>query len=82
MTGIINNNKKYGINNIKNNLQNKRITSPLNPRNSNINTKHLFNGVKYNNPKYRMPSPVIKQVNNIQRKNIIGNNGIKIGQIK
>ena len=82
MAGIINNNKKYGINNIKNNLQNKRITSPINPGNSNINTKNLFNGGKFNNPKYRMPSPVIKQVNNIQRKNIIGNNGIKIGTNK
>ena len=82
MAGIINNNKKYGINNIKNNLQNKRITSPINPGNSNISTKNLFNGGKFNNPKYRMPSPVIKQVNNIQRKNIIGNNGIKIGTNK
>ena len=80
MGGIINN-KKYGINNIKNNLQNKRINSPINVGNSNINTKNLFNGSKYNNPKYRMPSPVIKQVNNIQRKNIIGN-GTKIGTNK
>ena len=79
MTGIINNNKKYGINNIKNNLQNKRIAYALNPGNSNIlNTKNLFN----NNPKYRMPSPVIKQINNIRRKNIIGNNGTKIGPNK
>ncbi len=80
MGGIINN-KKYGINNIKNNLQNKRINSPINVGNSNINTKNLFNGSKYNNPKYRMPSPVVKQVNNIQRKNIIGN-GTKIGTNK
>ena len=80
MGGIINN-KKYGINNIKNNLKNKRINSPINVGNSNINTKNLFNGSKYNNPKYRMPSPVVKQVNNIQRKNIIGN-GTKIGTNK
>ena len=80
MMGIINN-KKYGINNIKNNLQNKRINSPINVGNSNINTKNLFNGSKYNNPKYRMPSPVVKQVNNIQRKNIMGN-GAKIGTNK
>ena len=80
MGGIINN-KKYEINNIKNNLQNKRINSPINVGNSNINTKNLFNGSKYNNPKYRMPSPVVKQVNNIQRKNIIGN-GTKIGTNK
>ena len=80
MGGIINN-KKYGINNIKNNLQNKRINSPINVGNSKKKKKNLFNGSKYNNPKYRMPSPVVKQVNNIQRKNIIGN-GTKIGTNK
>ena len=73
IAGYINNNKKYGINNIKNNLQNKRINSPMNVGNSNVNNKNIFNGPKYNNPKYRMPSPMIKQVNNIQRKNIVGN---------
>ena len=82
--GIMNNtNKKYGINNMKNNLQNKRINSPLiNPNtNSNINNKNIYNGVKYNNSKYRMPSPMIKPTNNIQRKNIIGN-GTKINASK
>ena len=82
VVGVMNSNKKYGINNIKNNLQNKRISSPINPGNSNINNnKNLFNGSKYNNPKFRMPSPMIKPTNNIQRKNIIGN-GTKIGTSK
>ena len=75
--GMINN-KNYGINNIKNNLQNKRINSPINPANANMNNKNVFNGPKYINPKYRMPSPMIKPKNNIQRKNIIGNNATKI----
>ena len=77
LTGIINN-KKYGINNIKNNLQNKRINSPVNIEASNINNKNMFNNSKFGNPKYRMPFPVIKPINNIQRKNIIGSNGTKI----
>jgi len=82
ITGIINN-KKYGINNMKNNLQNKRINSPINVGNSNnIHNKNLFNGSKYNNPKYRIPSPMIKPTNNIQRKNVVGNNGNKIGTNK
>ena len=60
-------NKKFRINNIKNNIQNKRINSPMNAGNTNINNKNLFNGSKYNNPKYRMPSPMIKTTN-IQKK--------------
>ena len=73
IAGYINNNRKYGINNLKNNLLNKRINSPMNVGNSNINNKNIFNYPKYNNPKYRMPSSMIKQVNNIQRKNFVGN---------
>ena len=72
-------NKKYGIN-IKNNLQNKRISSPMNMPNSNLNNKNLFNNPKYNNPKYRIPSPMIKPTNNIQRKNYVGNIGNKNGK--
>ena len=68
---------------MENNLQNKRINSPINVGNSNnIHNKNLFNGSKYNNPKYRIPSPMIKPTNNIQRKNVVGNNGNKIGTNK
>ena len=79
----MNSNKKYGINNIKNNLQKKRITSPINS-NTNINNNNnnnVFSGSKYNNTKFRMPSPMIKPTNNIQRKNIIGN-AVKFGTTK
>ena len=81
VVGIMNSNKKYGINNIKNNLQNKRINSPMNANTHMNNNKNLFNGSKFNNTKFRMPSPMIKPTNNIQRKNIIGN-GAKIGTSK
>ena len=74
---LSNSNMIGNLNNIKNNLQNKRISSPGYPPKPNINNKNLFNGTRYNNPKYRMPSPMIKTTNFQRKSGMV--NGNKIG---